>query len=163
MNNHQITIIYKVLSRLDKADYQSLVNTFEVQDDFKGFKLDETSLKNLHEIIKESNSVEEVIQVVNPSKNKKREITQSDVKTIKKSQTDRKKSLKEEAKALNIHEYISDYQVVGERTSIALGQKVKSFMKDGWVPWGGSTFGHPGAGILKVPDSHFQAMVKFKY
>ena len=96
MNNHQITIIYKVLSRLDKADYQSLVNTFEVQDDFKGFKLDETSLKNLHEIIKESNSVEEVIQVVNPSKNKKREITQSDVKTIKKSQTDRKKSLKEE-------------------------------------------------------------------
>ena len=69
MNNHQITIIYKVLSRLDKADYQSLVNTFEVQDDFKGFKLDETSLKNLHEIIKESNSVEEVIQVVNPSKN----------------------------------------------------------------------------------------------
>lgn len=163
MNKNQISILYKVLSRLQNADYQSLVNTFKDQEDFKGFKLDEKSLKNLHEIIRESNSLEEVLQSVNPSKKKKTEVTQSDVKAVKKSQTDRKKSLKEEAKALNIHEYISDYQVVGERSPWALQKKVKSFMKDGWVPWGGSTFGHPGGGLVKVPDSHFQAMVKFKY
>jgi len=162
MNKTQITIIYKVLSKIDKPNFESLVNTFAIQDEFNNFKLDISSLKNLHEVIKDSSSLNEVLEIVNPSK-KTSKISTGDVKLAKKSKDDKKRALKDEAKAMNFHLHISDYQIVGERTSYALQTKVKAFMKDGWVPWGGSTFGHPGGGLMKVPDSHFQVMVKFNY
>tara|TARA_B110000003_G_C16468567_1_gene464747 strand:+ start:120 stop:608 length:489 start_codon:yes stop_codon:yes gene_type:complete len=162
MNKTQITIIYKVLSKIDNPNFESLVNTFAVQDAFNDFKLDVSSLRNLHEVIKDSSSLDDVLEIVNPSK-KTTKISTGDVKLAKKSKDDKKRALKDEAKAMNFHLYISDYQIVGERSAYALQSKVKSFMKSGWVPWGGSTFGHPGAGLMKVPDSHFQVMVKFKY
>ncbi len=162
MNKNQISIIYKILSKIDNPNFETLKNTLNVKDEFENFELDVSSLENLHAIIQESSSLDEVLEVVNPSK-KATKISTGDVNIAKTAKEDRKKILKDESRAMNYHLYISDYQIVGERTATALAKKVNSFMKDGWVPWGGSSFGHPGAGLMKIPDSHFQAMVKFKY
>lgn len=55
---------------------------------------------------------------------------------------------------------IIDYTIVAGKSYYEVTEKVKKNLKSGWVPQGGFTFGYPGAGILKVPDFYFQAMVK---
>ena len=70
--------------------------------------------------------------------------------------------MRDQAALSNIYLQISDYQIVGSKNRYDLQHKVKTAMSSGWKPLGSMSVYHPGANIGGVPESFFQAMVKFK-
>lgn len=126
--------IDEALSSLDTIDSEAIVKVkTKMESDKKAEKIKQEKIK------------QEKIE-----KNKSQE-----------KEKERKRLIKEQANASNYLKAISGYKVIGAKDEWSLDTKVKNAMKSGWIPYGGLSAYNPGGKLGGVPNSFFQAMVKF--
>jgi len=162
MNEKDLTIIHKTLSKYSSPDLKALQSTFKDME----VDVDMKVLEGIQELIAAEGTLDDVIEMFNSSGG----ITEKNIASVKQDMKQKKeqqmKDAKLQAQAFNYHAYISDYKVVGGKTRDELTERVKESMKNGWKPFGGTSASHPpigAGGIISSPDKHFQAMVKFSY
>tara|TARA_A100001035_G_C27727022_1_gene474902 strand:+ start:677 stop:1195 length:519 start_codon:yes stop_codon:yes gene_type:complete len=141
-----------------------------------GIEFTEDDLLIAFQIAQESSSIKEAIDKSQNSnenlvKKAKKNIKDNETETIKaknkkKEEEDRrlneKRLIDDKADAFNHLKNIKDYKICGSTTSIGLQKEVRQAIQQGYVPYGGVSTYNPGGKLGGVPDSFFQAMVRFK-
>tara|TARA_B110000858_G_scaffold118639_1_gene135356 strand:- start:1930 stop:2454 length:525 start_codon:yes stop_codon:yes gene_type:complete len=174
MINEILKVAYPNLKIVKNGNFKS------IEDDLNllGIEYSEEDLIKAFAIASSSNSIDEALSTVDnidseaivkvktrmESEKKAEKIKQEKIKQEKVEKNklqERKKLIKEQANASNYLKAISGYKVIGAKDEWSLDSKVTNAMKSGWIPYGGLSTYNPGGKLGGVPNSFFQAMVKF--
>ena len=167
-----LKVAYLTLKNQKSGDFKIVKEELEIL----GIEYTENDLLIAFQIAQESSTIKEAIdksQNTNENLVKKakknirdNEIEVKKAKNKKKEEEDKrlneKKLIDAQAEAFNHLKNIENYKICGSTSSRGLESEVSKAMQQGYVPYGGVSTYNPGGKLGGVPDSFFQAMVRFK-
>jgi hypothetical protein len=167
-----IKVSYLGLKKVKSGNFKSVIDEL----DMLGIKYSEDDLMAAYQISQESESIEGAIKLIKSgsedfikkAKNflvvekEKEQILIKEKEETKRAKKEREKDIQEQAQAFNYLKNITSYKICGAKSMYDLESEVQKAIQSGYVPYGGLSIYNPGGKIGGVPDSFFQAMVRFK-
>lgn len=167
-----IKISYITLNKVKSGNFKSVKEELDILS----IDYSDNDLLIAYHLSKKSNSIEDALNLLANSsedlaKEAEKKINEEKLNAVieKKDKAEEKRreeleknKIKDQAKAFNYLKNINGYVVCGGKSPSELERDVIKKMNLGYVPYGGVSTYNPGGKLGGVPDSFFQAMVRFK-